>query len=434
MRTCGILSALFFAMIAVPALAVSILYNGVAQTILISPSFVASIDPASMNARYQQYAPHLVQRALMEPDNSDALQTVLFPDDTTRATVRQLLPQVISQRSNGIASTPWEATFRTDLTTVITQMLATTPACAPEAETAISATLAGNQLPALTCAPTSAALQQQIIDTTYQVMRGAFNRITDVQPLFRYTTQDVANRINELRAGAGQSLMLPATLMIMVVAFAVRSRRQLFGWISGILLATAGLGLLLTYLGSTRTATNLDALIIQEYTQYAEMLLPLTSLINDSAFSTFIAWTTRIFLIMLGSSIIGLIITLLLPKPVANIPRTSQPLGGHMTSIGDGSTNRVKTDYETDALMANPSNTLQLPPGLDTSKLTFGRRLPKIPQPTQQITDIIPKGDYTSPIPVDGQTETLDDNNTHTQELGPKEDSRATQRTDEHRF
>jgi hypothetical protein len=59
--------------------------------------------------------------------------------------------------------------------------------------------------------------------------------------------------------------------------------------------------------------------------------------------------------------------------------------------------------------------------------------MPKIPQPTDQITGMIPLGDHTAPIPVDGQTETLEPN-TGTQELGPKEDSRATQRTDEHRF
>lgn len=59
MRTCGILSALLLAVIAVPALAVSVLYNGVAQTILVSPSFVASLDPNSMQLRYQQIAPYI---------------------------------------------------------------------------------------------------------------------------------------------------------------------------------------------------------------------------------------------------------------------------------------------------------------------------------------------------------------------------------------
>lgn len=432
MRTCGILSALLLAVIAVPALAISIIYNGIAQTILISPSFVESIDPSSMNARYQQSVPYLVQRALTEPDTPDSLQNVLFPDATTRATVRQILPQAL-QSTTDLSRTTWDQTFDKNLATAIIQTFEAVPACTPDIEATLSSTLAQNQLPAFTCAPTNALLEQKVIDSTNQILRSAFNRMTDVQPLFQYTTQDVANRISELRNGAGQSLMLPATLIIMVVAFAVRSRRQLFGWMSGILLATAGLGLLLSYWGGTRAASNLDALIIQEYAEFAELLLPLISLINDSAFSLFLAWATRVFLIMLGSGIVGLIIAMLSPKPVANMPRTSQPLGGHMPSIGDGSTNRVKTDYETNALAADPSNTLQLPPGLNTNKLTFGRRLPKIPQPTQQITDIIPKGDYTSPITVDGQTETLEAN-THTQEIGPKEDSQATQRTDEHRF
>lgn len=430
MRTCGILSALFLAIIAVPALAVSILYNGIAQTILVSPNFIENIDPISMNARYQQSAPYVVQRALTEADTPDALQTVLFPDATTRATVRQLLPQVLPSITNDVSPTTWDQTFDKNVATVIAKAFEASPPCTPEIESAIGVTLAQNQLPEFTCAPTNT---QQLVDHANTIMRDSFRRITEVRPLFQYTTQDVANRINQLRAGAGQSLMLPATLIIMMVAFAVRSRRQLFGWISGVLLSASGLGLLLTYWGGTYTTTNLDALIMQEYTQYAEFLLPLASLINDSEFSTFLAWSTRAFLIVMGGGIIGILVAALLPKPINSIPRTSQPLGGQMSSIGDGSTNRVKTDYETDAFATDPSNTLQLPPGLDTSKLTFGRRLPKIPQPTQQITDIIPKGDYTSPIPVDGQTETLEAN-TQTQELGPKEDARTTQRTDEHRF
>jgi hypothetical protein len=435
MRTCGIFSALLLAIIAVPALAISVLYNGIAQTILVSPSFVASLAPKSMNIRYRHVAPYLVQNALTDINSADSIAATLFPDATTRTTVQQILHQILTPPPATSSPVMTMSVFDTNLINVVTQTLGVMPPCTTAAETAIGTTLRQNQLPAFDCAPTSPALTQQIIDTTNQVLHQAFDNIIVSSQIFLYTSTDadMANQINSIRANAGQSIMFPATLIIMVVAFAVRSRRQLFGWISSIVLVATGIGILCIYGVSTSTAPMLEAFIIQEFTAQAGLLLPVVSAMNDSAFPEFLAWSMRTFLIMMGCGVIGVLIAIILPKPVVMKPRTSQPLGPQIPHLGDGSTNRVKTDYETDAFMTNPSNTLQLPPGLDTSKLTFGRRMPKIPQPTQQITDMIPSGDHTSPIPVDGQTETLDPD-TQTQELGPKEDSRATQRTDEHRF
>lgn len=433
MRTCGIFSALLLAIIAVPALAISVLYNGIAQTILVSPSFVASLDSKSMTTRYRHVAPYLVKDALTNTDSPDSIATTLFPDATTRTTIQQILPQILTTTTATSSPVMTMNAFDTRLINVVTQTLGVMPACTTDAEAAISATLGRNQLPAFDCAPTSPALLPQIIDMTNQVLHRSFDSIIMSSQIFLYTSPDMANQINSIRSGAGQSIMFPATLMIMVVALAVRSRRQLFGWISSILLIAAGIGVLCTYGASTSSPLLLEAFIIQEFTAQAGLLLPVVSAMNDSAFPEFLAWSTRAFLIMMGCGIIGILMAVILPKPVVTKPRISQPLGPQIPNLGDGSTNRVKTDYETDAFMADPSNTLQLPPGLDTSKLTFGRRMPKIPQPTQQITDMIPAGDHTSPIPVDGQTETLEPD-TQTQELGPKEDSRATQRTDEHRF
>ncbi|MFZ9859035.1 MAG: hypothetical protein ACO3F2_11965 [Roseiflexaceae bacterium] len=426
MRTFGILSALLLAVIAVPALAISVLYNGIAQTILVSPSFIANVDPEIINTRYQYIAPYVVHNAL-----TTSTAATLLPDETTRATIQPVLTQVLS--TNTLTSaTPMDA-FDMLVTQVVTQTLRTAPPCTTDAESRIIATLARKQLPQLDCAPTTPALEQQIVDMTNQVLHQTFDSVMRGNQLVRFTSQDVTNQLNSIRTGARQSIMIPATLIIMVVALAVRSRRQLFGWISSIVVATAGIGALITFWLGSGVAPTVEQFIIQTFTQQAGILLPLVIAMTDSAFPPFLSWATRIFFIMLGGGIIGMVIAVVLPKPITMPARISTPLGHQAQIVNDGSTNRVKTDYETDAFIADPSNTLQLPPGLDTSKLTFGRRLPKIPQPTQQITDIIPAGDHTTPIPVDGQTETLNQE-THTQELGPKEDSRATQRTDEHRF
>jgi hypothetical protein len=431
MRSCGIFSALLLTILAVPALAISVLFHGIAQTILVSPSFVASLDSSAMNERYVHIAPYLVQHALTTSDTPDSMGTRLFPDDTTRATIQIILPQTLAMHTAEPALLL--TTFDANLATIITQTLRALPPCAPEAERAIDAILDRNQLPVFDCAPANAARTQRIIDVARQLQRQAFSDVMTSSELFRYTSQDIANQLNTLRAGANQLIILPATLIIMIVAFAVRSRRQLFGWISSIFIATAGVGVLLSLWVGAITTPTLEAYIIQELTPQAGVLLPVISAINDSAFAQFLAWSIRTFLIIFGGGIAGILVAAFLPQPINTKPRTSQPLGPQSASVGDGSTNRVKTDYETDAIIADPQNTLQLPPGLDTSKLTFGRRMPKIPQPTQQITTAIPKGDHTSPIPVSSQTEHLEQD-TNTQELGPQEDSRAKQRTDEHRF
>jgi len=431
MRTCSILSALVLACIAVPALAISVLYNGIAQTILVSPSYVSHISPESLQSQYQHLAPYIVRQDLAQGDTPDSLLAMQFPEPSTRNVMRQILTELLNTDTN-TSSNEFSQRLDTDLPRIIRQTIANAPTCTDTQTDALTQALSRNQQPSIACAPSTPALTEQLVDTTHQLARMTFDQALVVSPLFRHSNQDVANRINEIRAGAGQSIMIPATLVIIIVAFAVRSRRQLFGWISGILLSAAMLGLLITFGNSRLVAHDVERFIIAQFADQVGWLLPVIVVFADDAFPTFITWSIQTFLVMFGVGVVGSIVAVALPKPIPTRPRNSQPLGQQPATIGDGSTNRVKTDFETDALFASNS-TLQLPPGLDTSKLTFGRRLPKIPQPTQQITDVIPAGDHTTPIPVDGQTETLEPD-TQTQELGPKSDSRATQRTDEHRF
>lgn len=433
MRTCGILSAALLALIAVPTLVVSILYNGIAQTVLVSPTFVASISPESLQTRYQQLMPTVLQRAVAQPDISESLMANTFSNQAVRATAIQILPDLLDSNDEPFTVPVIQEKLDNNLTPLVSQAILNSAPCTPTEETALGTQLANNTLPEFRCAPSTSALQQQVVDATARTIRTGFDTMLSASNQFSYTNQDVANRINEIRAGALQSIMLPATLMIMIVALAVRSRRQLFGWASIVLIASAAIGLPIMYASRALQANEVELWVMRELYTQADILLPVTTLLADSSFGAFGTWSTRAFMTLLGVGALGAIITTILPKPVITKPRTSQPLGPQVAAVNDGSTHRVKTDFETDALFANTNNTLQLPPGLDTGKLTFGRRLPKIPQPTQQITDMIPAGDHTTPIPVDGQTTHLDDEQ-QTQELGPKQDNNATQRTDEHRF
>lgn len=432
MRTCSILSALVLACIAVPALAISVLYNGIAQTILVSPSYIAHLSPESLQSQYQHLAPYIVRQDLAQGDTPDSLLAMQFPEPSTRAIIRQILIELLNTHDDNLSTNAFAQQLDTDLPRIIRQTIANAPTCTDTQTDALTQALSRNQQPSIACAPPTQALSEQLVGATNQLIRMTFDQALVISPQFRHSNQDMANRINEIRAGAGQSIMIPATLIIIIVAFAVRSRRQLFGWISGILLSAALLGLLITFGNSRLVAHDVERFIVAQFADQVGWLLPVVVAFADDAFPTFITWSIQTFLVVFGVGVVGSIVAIALPKPIPTRPRNSQPLGQQPASIGDGSTNRVKTDFETDALFASNS-TLQLPPGLDTSKLTFGRRLPKIPQPTQQITDVIPAGDHTTPIPVDGQTETLDPD-TQTQELGPKSDSRATQRTDEHRF
>ncbi len=434
MRSCGIISALLLALIAVPAFIISILYNGVAQTIFVSPSFVARLAPAEVQTRYRALAPYLLQQALNQPDSAESMMTILFPNPETRATMWQLLPPLLAKSNGDLSPAALEQLTERELPALIEEMLRTASPCTAEEESAITSALGSGQLPMLSCAPRNPALTQQFVSTATDMIRQSFDAVLAASPAFGYSTQDVTRRISELRAGALQSIILPATLTIMIVALAVRSRRQLFGWIGGLLLASSVGGLPITLGLGTIATSNLEQTVMRTFTNNAGALLPFVTLFQDPSFQDFVNWSTSTFLIILGVGVLFAIVAIALPAmPTPSRPRGIQPMGAQMPVIGDGSTHRVKTDFDTNAIPAELGSTSQLPPGLDTSKLTFGRRLPKIPQPTQQITDMIPVGDQTSPIPVNTVTETLDAN-THTQELGPKEDSRATQRTDEHRF
>lgn len=433
MRSCGVISAVFLALIAVPALIISVLYNGIAQTVLVSPSFIERLAPADLQSRYQVLGPYLVRDALNQPDGQDTLMTTLFPDPATRATIRQLLPGLLEQRNGDFSPESIQQLLDRDLPVSVRAELQKVPLCTADAEASLAAFMDIEQIPGLRCAPQSAELTQQLITVISAHVRRAFDTAIAASSSFAYTQNDVTRRISELRAGAVQSIMLPATLMILIVAFAVRSRRQLFGWLGGILLSSAVLGFPIMLNSGSIDTREVERIIIQDFTRYAGQLLPIVTVIQDAAFRDFIGWSTSALFMLLGSGFAAAIVALALPKPSVARSRTLQPMGPHAPILGDGSTHRVQTDFETSALQAEPHNTSQLPPWLDTSKLTFGRRMPKIPQPTQPITDMIPVGDQTNPIPTHNVTESLDAN-TQTQELGPKEDSRATQRTDEHRF
>ncbi len=433
MRTCSILSALCITVFAIPAIVISVLAIGITQTVLVSPRFVERLTPQSINTHYAHIGPYVLRQALDQPDGPDTLVTVLFPDATARATARHILPPLLDSSGGDLSPSVVTQMLDTRLVPLIAQTLNTAPACTADEERTLTNVLANNQMPSIKCAPTNPQLTEQVITTTSALIRQSFDRILLASPLFRYTTQDVTIRVADARAGALQSIMFPATLVIIVIALAVRSRRQFFGWIGGILLATTAVGLPITLSSVTIPVDTIEQFLIREIPEAIGVLLPVLIALSDAAFPESLLWATWTLLIMFGVGLVASMIAIASPSAQSSIPRTSQPLAAKMPINGDGSTLRVKTDFETDALIADSTNTAQLPPGLDTSKLTFGRRLPKIPQPTQQITDIIPAGDHTNQIPTESDTASLHVD-TNTQELGPKEDSRATQRTDEHRF
>lgn len=433
MRTCGILSALCITVIAIPAIVISVLAIGIAQTVLASPRFVERLTPQSINTQYAHIGPYVLRQALDQPDGPDTLVTVLYPDATARATARHILPRLLDSSGGDLSPAAVTQMLDTRLVPLIAQTLNAAPICTADEERSVTTMLANNQMPSIECQPTSPQLTTQVTTTTSTLIRQSFDRILLASPLFRYTTQDVTIRVADIRAGALQSIMFPATLVIIVVALAVRSRRQFFGWIGGILLATTALGLPLSLSGVTIPVDSIEQFLIHELPEAIGVLLPLLIALSDPAFPESLLWSTWTLLIMFGVGLVASMIAIASPAAPLSRPRTSQPLSAKMPINRDGSTLRVKTDFETDAIIADSTNTAQLPPGLDTSKLNFGRRLPKIPQPTQQITDIIPAGDHTNQIPTEHDTTSLPVD-TNTQELGPKEDSRATQRTDEHRF
>lgn len=324
MRTCGIIGASLLSLIAVPALAFAVVFYGFAQIVLGSPSFVAKLEPANIEAQIRNAAPYLVAAALSNPNDPDSQQLIndLIPDPAMRAMVTTLMPMLLEVTNGDLSSASLA-----QLDSHVTQIIAQAPPCSAEAEAAYVQALAGTgDLPSELCRPNDAVLALQVSTRLADELRQLFDGIaqapmttpdggTAISP--QLMGQDITASIAAVRANAGQGFILPLTLIVLVLALAVRSLRELLGWSGGILLFAGLIGLGVAFASGSLLAVDWPAAFRQEL-QGPELSLALIvfELFDTDAFGPLVSWLNTVNGGMAAGGLVAMIVSAFLPRPV----------------------------------------------------------------------------------------------------------------------
>jgi hypothetical protein len=369
MRTCGVIGAVVLSVIAVPALIFAILYNGFAQTVLSSPSFMAKLEPANLEAQFQKILPYLVADALTDPDNPDNQEmiTQIFPDAGVRGIATEMLPDVLASTNGDLSPAGLETALGANLDTAVTQMVDNAPECTPEAEAELRMAIESKRdIPGQMCRPADDETRTLVIADLSTRMRTAFtplldpSQATDLNSTFQSmgdgpaSQQEFIDGIELFKAGAIQSLAFPAILLVLIYALAVRTVRSFFAWSGAILITTGLFGLGIAFTSGSILAVDWQALIAEQSTaSETQMLLPILDMFYDPVFHVFTAWLTYAYAATAGAGLVGVVVALLIKPPAPPLPNTLSPMPGTPNAIpvmNTGTTNPVATDLRTDTL------------------------------------------------------------------------------------
>ncbi|MFZ9856978.1 MAG: hypothetical protein ACO3F2_01415 [Roseiflexaceae bacterium] len=361
MRTCSIIGASLLSLIAVPALAFAVVFYGFAQIVLGSPSFVAKLEPANIEAQIRKAAPYLVASALTNPNDPDNQQLVndLLPDPAMRAMVTTLMPMLLEVTNGDLSSASLA-----QLDSHITQIIAQAPPCSAEVEAAYAQAIAGTgTLPGELCRPSDAVLALKMATRLADELRQLFDGIaqaplttpdgdTALSP--QLMSQDITASIAAVRANAGQGFILPLTLIVLILALAVRSLRELLGWSGGILLFAGLIGLGVAFASGSLLAIDWQSTFRQEL-QGPELNLALIvfELFDTDAFGPLVSWINTVNGGMAIGGLVAMIASAFLPRPVrlATAPVGADPSVGAIPTMPGG------------AQMQDPGATQPIPTG-----------------------------------------------------------------------
>jgi hypothetical protein len=366
MRTCGIIGASLLSLIAVPALAFAVLFYGFAQIVLGSPSFVAKLEPANIEAQIRNAAPYLVASALNNPNDLDSQQLIndLVPDPAMRAMVTTLMPLLLEVTNGDLSSASLA-----QLDSHVTQIIAQAPPCSAEVEAAYAQALAGTgDLPGELCRPNDAVLALKVATRLADELRQLFDGLvmmplstpdgtTEMSP--QMMGQDITASIAAVRANAGQGFMLPLTLIVLILVLAVRSLRELLGWGGGILLFAGLIGLGVALASGALLAVDWPAIFSREL-QGPELSLALIvfELFDTDAFGPLVSWLNTVNGGMAVGGLVAMIISAFLPRRVRP---TTVPV------VADASTSAIPT-MSSGTQMQDLGATQPIPTGDDERK------------------------------------------------------------------
>lgn len=372
MRTCGIIGAVVLSMIAVPALVFAVLYFGFAHTVLGSPEFVAKLNPANLEAQFRKVAPYIVANALANPDDPESQQLLndMFPEAGMRAMATEVLPQVLASTNGDLSAEGLATALGSTLDDNVTLLIDQSPECTADVEAELLLAInSGRDLPAELCRPNDPATKQALADALTGSMREAFTALqsgpfpgsesstdttTSAGDAPTVMGQDFTATIETVRAGAGQAFIMPAILLVLIMALAVRSVREALVWNGAIFLFTGLFGLGIAFTSGSILAINWQELLTQELSSNELSIMTiLLDIFDASAFTALVSWLTTVNGILSVVGVLGIVASFFAPQPLPPAPAVLTAMPGTPSAIptmSTSTTNPVATDLSTSAL------------------------------------------------------------------------------------
>lgn len=416
MRTCSILTAVILSMLAIPMIIGSILINGFAYTVLTNATFVANLSPARIQAQVIAAIPALLNTTVMNPDDSETtdIYNTLFPDPTVRNIAREQMPALMASMDGDFSPAQLTQTLATTVPELMTQVVASAPPCTASQERDLMAIIkASRDLGDSLCAPQDPATRQQLVDYLSQQMTAALRGDTLTQdttnPLTAMQTQDMTNAITNITLTARQGIIWPVTLVIIILALAVRSIRGFCGWLGGLSLISGAGGMGIAALSQSLLTIDLARELTQRMPEQSQIITPFLSLIDGAVFPPYVSWLMTAYSVCTGVGAVLVVVALFLTPRRPNTPVVLTPLPGTPpahTSGNDGSTAPVAVELDTNAIPIGKVTGPLAPE--DASATTDAHQFVATTQSTTNELDVTPSASNdpdTPPSSVGGDTQ-----------------------------
>lgn len=416
MRTCSILTAVILSMLAIPMIIGSILINGFAYTVLTNATFVANLSPARIQAQVIAAIPALLNTTVMNPDDSETtdIYNTLFPDPTVRNIAREQMPALMASMDGDFSPAQLTQTLATTVPELMTQVVASAPPCTASQERDLMAIIkASRDLGDSLCAPQDPATRQQLVDYLSQQMTAALRGDTLTQdttnPLTAMQTQDMTNAITNITLTARQGIIWPVTLVIIILALAVRSIRGFCGWLGGLSLISGAGGMGIAALSQSLLTIDLARELTQRMPEQSQIITPFLSLIDGAVFPPYVSWLMTAYSVCTGVGAVLVVVALFLTPRRPNTPVVLTPLPGTPpahSSGNDGSTAPVAVELDTNAIPIGKVTGPLAPE--DASATTDAHQFVATTQSTTNELDVTPSASNdpdTPPSSVGGDTQ-----------------------------
>jgi hypothetical protein len=403
-------------MLAIPMIIGSILINGFAYTVLTNATFVANLSPARIQAQVIAAIPALLNTTVMNPDDSETtdIYNTLFPDPTVRNIAREQMPALMASMDGDFSPAQLTQTLATTVPELMTQVVASAPPCTASQERDLMAIIkASRDLGDSLCAPQDPATRQQLVGYLSQQMTAALRGDTLTQdttnPLTAMQTQDMTNAITNITLTARQGIIWPVTLVIIILALAVRSIRGFCGWLGGLSLISGAGGMGIAALSQSLLTIDLARELTQRMPEQSQIITPFLSLIDGAVFPPYVSWLMTAYSVCTGVGAVLVVVALFLTPRRPNTPVVLTPLPGTPpahSSGNDGSTAPVAVELDTNAIPIGKVTGPLAPE--DASATTDAHQFVATTQSTTNELDVTPSASNdpdTPPSSVGGDTQ-----------------------------